>query len=149
MIQILETTITIMPPEINLTAINAIYKQGQAYLADGHLSRALRCFYHAWLEIPKPQTDQPIAATILAGIGDSYFKMRKYHLALEALRSALSCPRTQEHTLILLRLGQSLMATGQDEKAQMYLRRAHSIAGNALFANEHPKYLHAIKNSIH
>ena len=137
-----------MPPEIDLTAINAINKQGLAYLADGHSARALRCFYHAWLEIPKPQTDHPISATILAGIGDSYFKMRKYKLALEALRSALSCPKTREHPLILLRLGQSLMATGQGEKAKMYLRRAHSIAGDDLFVNEHPKYLHSIKNSI-
>jgi len=137
-----------MSADLNLSAIMAIYKQGNAYYNDGHYSRALRCFYAAWLDIPKPQTDHGIAATVLSGIGVSYFKMRKYKLAIEALRSALSCPKTDEHAIILLRLGQSLHSTGREEQAHIYLRRAHSIAGDDLFANEHPKYLRTIEDFI-
>lgn len=137
-----------MQKDINLTEITSIYRQGDTLLADGHYSRALRSFYAAWLQIPKPQADYPIAATVLFGIGNTYFKMRKYKLAIEALRSALSCPKANEQALILLRLGQSLLSLGNEEQSHIYLRRAHSIAGDTLFANEHPKYLRAIEAFI-
>ena len=143
-----ENKYKVMQTDINLTEINSIYKQGYALFTDGHYSRALRLFYAAWLQIPKPQTDYPIATTVLTGIGNAYFKMRKYKLAIEALRSALSCPKTAEQGLMLLRLGQSLHAIGSEQQAHIYLRRAHSIGGHALFANEHPKYLRAIEDFI-
>lgn len=137
-----------MTSDINLTEINNNYRQGYALFTDGHYSRALRSFYSAWLQIPKPQTEHAIAATILAGIGEAYYKMRKYNLAIEALRSALTCPKTKEQGLILLRLGQSLYSIRSEQQATIYLKRAHSIGGDLLFANEHPKYLRAIEEYI-
>lgn len=137
-----------MQNEINLTEVNASIEKGYGYLGDRQYPRALRTFYSAWLDIPKPQTDYPIAASVLASIGDCYFRMRKYKLAIEALRSALSCPKTNQHGFILLRLGQSMNNTGQEQQAQTYLRRAYSIGGEALFAEEHPKYLLSIKSSL-
>lgn len=131
----------------SIEAIRDFRQKAYALYSEESYDQALRMFYHAWLQIPKPQVEHPQAATVLSGIGDCYYKMRKYKLAIEALRSALTCTRTDEQSLILLRMGQSLFNSGQKDQAVTYLKRAHSLDPQC-FMGEHTKYLNAIKDLI-
>lgn len=143
-----KNNIKLMVTSINLIEINQCYQEGYALFTDGQYTQALRYYYTAWLYIPKPQTNHPISATVLAAIGHTYYKMRKYTLAIEALRSALNCPKTDEQGIIFLRLGQSLYSIRNEQQAQIYLKCAHSIGGDLLFANENPRYLRSIQAFI-
>jgi tetratricopeptide (TPR) repeat protein len=126
------------------TRIQAICAKGYQDYTQRHYDAALRLFYQAWLQLPKPQADQSLAATVLSAIGDTYYRLGKYDLAIEALRSALACQETPERSLILLRLGQSLLNSGHDLQAKTYLYRAYRMRGNDAFEGEHDRYKEAI-----
>jgi tetratricopeptide (TPR) repeat protein len=128
--------------------IQAICNTGYSHYVEKNYSSALRSFYQAWLKVPKPQKDFPLAATILSAIGDTYFRLEKYDPAIEALRSALACPQTQEHSLILMRLGQSLLDNNQELQAKIYLHKAFKLYGESPFVGEDPKYRDTIIDLI-
>lgn len=127
-----------------IPSLQAICDKGYQHYDQQEYDGALRLFYQAWLKVPKPQHEYLIAATVLSGIGDSYYRMGKYELAIEALRSALACPKTEEYALILMRLGQSLLNTDQTLQATTYLNRAYRLSGNTLFKGEDSRYWEAI-----
>ena len=84
----------------------------------------------------------------MAAIGDTYYRMGKYELAIEALRSALACKQTSVRSLVEMRLGQTLLNTGHDLQAVTYLQRAYRLGGDAVFATENPKYKEAISEFL-
>ncbi|MFT6386681.1 MAG: tetratricopeptide (TPR) repeat protein [Cellvibrionaceae bacterium] len=132
-----------MNSEITAT-IQAICVKGYQHYSKGDYDSALRLFYQAWVKLPKPQTQEPDAETVLSAIGDTYYRMKKYELAIEALRSALACEQTETRSLVEMRLGQTLLNTGHDLQAINYLQRAYCLGGDAVFTNEKPKYKEAI-----
>ena len=131
-----------------LSSIRSICTQGYERYAYQDYDTALRFFYQAWLKLPKPQTEQQEAESVLAAIGDTYYRMGKYELAMEALRSALACPQTATRPLVEMRLGQTLLDTAQEPQAIAHLQRAYRLGGDNTFENEDPKYKIAIKNFI-
>ncbi|MGH1485861.1 MAG: tetratricopeptide repeat protein [Cellvibrionaceae bacterium] len=131
-----------------LSTIQAICAKGYQHYSQKDYEAALRLFYQAWLKVPKPQNEHPAAATILSGIGDTYYRLGKYDPAIEALRSALACPDTDEQSLILMRLGQSLINAGQELQGKIYLHRAYRLCGDQAFKDEHPKYREVIDDIV-
>lgn len=136
-----------MSSDITAT-IQAICTKGYQHYAESDYSAALRLFYQAWLKLPKPQTQEPAAELVLSAIGDTYYRMGKYELAIEALRSALACQQTEARPLVEMRLGQTLLNTGHELQAVTYLQRAYRLGGDAVFANENPKYKEAISDLL-
>ncbi|MGH1441654.1 MAG: tetratricopeptide repeat protein [Cellvibrionaceae bacterium] len=130
------------------TTIQAICAKGYQHYSKGDYDDALRLFYQAWVKLPKPQTQEANAETVLAAIGDTYYRMKKYELAIEALRSALACEQTEARSLVEMRLGQTLLNTGHDLQAITYLQRAYRLGGHAVFENEDPKYKEAISDFL-
>lgn len=130
------------------TIITAICNKGYEHYARGDYPAALRLFYQAWLKLPKPQTREPDAETVLSAIGDAYYRMGKYDLAVEALRSALACEQTESRGLVAMRLGQTLLDTDHELQALTYLQRAYRMGGESLFASEDPRYKEAISDLL-
>jgi len=129
--------------------VEDLYLRGQGHCSQHRYPTALRLFYQAWVQLPKPQTDFKIAGKILTAIGDAYFKMKKYKQALEALRSSLHCPSIGNNkSLTYLRLGQCLLEVGQISQARVYLLKAHNSQDNRLFSAEDPKYRLAIDDLV-
>ncbi len=128
--------------------IQAISAKGYQQYSQKDYPAALRLFYQAWLQLPKPQSDHADAEIILASIGDTYYQMGKYETAIEALRSALACQESDKRSFVLLRLGQSLLDSNQELQAKTYLHRAYRLLGEELFNNELPKYKKAISDLI-
>ncbi len=130
------------------TTIQAICVKGYQHYAKQDYDSALRLFYQAWVKLPKPQTREPDAETVLAAIGDTYYRMGKYELAIEALRSALACEQTSARSMVEMRLGQALLNTGHELQAITYLQRAYRLGGNDVFKDENPKYREAISEFL-
>lgn len=106
----------------------------------GEYSSALRTFYQAWILLPRPQTHYSEAGWVLAAIGDTYFKAGQYKQSIEALTSALACPRAEKSPFILLRMGQSFYESGDRTAAKKYLTKAVKLGGNDVLRNEDYKY---------
>jgi tetratricopeptide (TPR) repeat protein len=129
--------------------VEDLYHRGHRYCSQHQYPEALRSFYQAWVRLPKPQTDFEAAGKILTAIGSTYFKMKKYTQALEALRSSLHCPSAgNDNSLSYMRLGQCLLEIGQINQARIYLLKAHNSQGDTLFSTEDPKYRLAIDDLI-
>ncbi|MGH1470055.1 MAG: tetratricopeptide repeat protein [Cellvibrionaceae bacterium] len=134
-----------MPDMIPLDAktqenIKKLCFEGYQSYDRGEYSAALRTFYQAWILLPRPQTDFAEAGWVLAAIGDTYFKAGQYKQAIEALNSALACPRAENSPFIHLRIGQSLYESGDRSGAKAYLAKAVELGGNDALRNEDYKY---------
>ncbi len=130
------------------TDIKQICSDGYSYYDGGDFERALRLFYKAWLMIPSPQSDFLEAGWVLTAIGDAYFKLHKYKQAITALESCLHCPGINGNPFVHLRLGQSLIETGDITKARKELLKAYQTSGKTVFENEPIKYLNHITDLV-
>jgi tetratricopeptide (TPR) repeat protein len=109
---------------------------------------ALRVFYQAWLKLPKPQSDHEESGWVLAAIGDTYYQLKRWNQAAEALNSCLHCPKMAEVPFVHLRLGQVLYEHKELIQARQNLHKAYQIGGSELFESEPDKYLNAIADLI-
>ncbi len=132
----------------NNPIIGGICSEGEALYNEGDYDASLRLFYEAWLKLAKPQMEQEDSEIILSYIGDTYYRLKKYTPAIEALRSALACKETYRHPQVLLRLGQALFDTQQDIQSKTYLQKAYRLGGKALFKDEKSIYLKSIEAFI-
>lgn len=128
--------------------VQNLLQEGYALYQQRDYTQALRLFYQAWVKLPKPQSQYEKAGEVLTAIGDSYFRLGRYEPAIEALRSALHCPQTQNDPQVLLRLGQCLLDSGQELQARTYLQRTYRLSGTDYFNNEDEKYLNIISDFI-
>ena len=104
--------------------IRRLCRAGYQQYDAGEWRKALRCFYRAWLLLPKPQHRWEQAGWILTAIGDTYFQLADYRSACEALLSALHCPRIEANPFTHQRLAQSLRQLGQIAEADEHFRIA-------------------------
>ena len=114
----------------------------------GDFNGALRLFYQAWLQVPKPQTEFAESGWVLTGIGDTYFQLGKYTQACEALNSALHCPGTENNPFVLLRIGQAHYDNHEKSVARKYLSKAYRQGGMDVFKKESKVYLEAIRDLV-
>lgn len=133
----------------NVVKVRELCALGYEDYDSGRYSEALRLFYQAWLELPKPQSDWPESTWILSSIGDCYFRLAQFEQGCESLTSALHCPDGQLSPFIHLRLGQCQYELKQTFLAYTHLRKAYDIGGSDLFNNEDIKYRKAAKSNRH
>jgi tetratricopeptide (TPR) repeat protein len=115
-------------------------QQGYELFDQGDIKTALRRFYAAWNLLPKPQTQWEQAGWILTALGDAYFAKGEFNNAIEALRSALHCPKALGNPIIHLRLGQSLFESNELHSALEQFELVVTNGGSNLFEQEPPKY---------
>jgi tetratricopeptide (TPR) repeat protein len=123
--------------------IKCLCAEGYRLYDENNYKEALRLFYKAWTDIPKPQTDHEEAGWVLTAIGDCYFRTEQWAQGQESLTSALHCPNMKGNPFIHLRLGQCLLELNRPNDAVEHLEQAYLNGGSKLFSNELPKYLMA------
>lgn len=121
--------------------VRQLCTEGYRLHDSGDFESALRRFYQAWTLIPKPQTQFEASGWVLTAIGDTYFAKRNYGAGIEALRSALFCPKTVGNPFVHLRLGQCYLEQQLNEDADRHLARALYSGGVELFDKEPLHYL--------
>ncbi len=123
--------------------IRALCAEGYALYDQADYKQALRKFYEAWMQLPKPQPGFVESGWVLSAIGDCYFRSQLYEQGKEALSSALHCEGMIDNPFVHLRLGQCLLELGIKGMACTHLGIAYERGGRKLFDHEAPKYLMA------
>ena len=125
------------------TRINRFCEIGDTFAAQGEYPQAIEAYQYAWNLLPEPKIRWEAAIWILAAIGDAWFLHGDYIRARDNFQAALPCPGGSDNAFIPLRLGQALFELG-DTAATAALQQAHNLGGEAVFADENPKYLAAL-----
>lgn len=128
--------------------IELLCKNGHDEYQQCNYPKALRLFYQAWLQLPKPQSQYHHAPWILTAIADCYFKQNSFEQATEALNSALHCPSIKnEHQqlgFMHTRLGQCCYQQGNHRLARQHFEQAQHLAPSQI-ENISSEYRHFIK----
>ncbi|AIZ40976.1 tetratricopeptide repeat protein [Cellulophaga baltica] len=128
--------------------IEKLSEQGDAFAETGNYSDALTAYWNAYDLVPEPKTEWEATTWILVAIGDANFLGADFQAGLENLSNAMHCPNGIGNPFIHLRLGQCQLETGNLERAADELTRAYALEGEALFADDDPKYFEFLKTKI-
>lgn len=132
--------------EALLERIKSLCAKGYQHYDQGEFESALRTFYQAWVQLPKPQTQYQAAGWVLTALGDCYFKLGKWKQALEALNSALFCPGGDKNLFASMRKGQVQFEQQELAAARVTLFNVYSQGGQQMLEKEPEKYRQAIKD---
>lgn len=125
-------------------------EQGNEYFEQGEYDRALELWQQALSLIPHPQQIYAESQWLETSIGDVYFLLDKFELALACFQNARSNieANAYENPFILLRLGQCFLENKQLEEAKEYLLRAYMLDGEDIFENDDEKYFAFLKENV-
>jgi hypothetical protein len=140
-----------MPAELPAELHSAIVELCSAgdHLAEARqFEDALAKYNAAWEMVPAPKTEWNASTWILAAIADACFPGGFRTSAKEALEYAMHCPGGIGNPLLHLRLGQTLLDTGEQDRAADELARAYMGAGHEVFADQDAKYLDFLKTRL-
>ena len=122
--------------------------QGDALREAGDHLEAQRCYIAALQLLPEPEEEWEATTGLLAAIGDCLFQRGQYEKARDAFSDAVACPGGLGTPFIHLRLGQTQLEMGAEDRAADELARAFMGAGTEVFEHEDPKYLAFLKTKL-
>lgn len=128
--------------------IERICRAAEDYVVEGNSVDAYRKYKEALDIIPEPKTSYETATWIFVSIGDLYFKNGQYDKARNYFLEAKNCPNGVSNPYVLFRLGQTLVETNENSKAEEFLLRAYMLVGEDIFWDEDEKYYNVIKEMI-
>jgi hypothetical protein len=110
---------------------------------------ALRRYGEAWSLLPEPKTDWEAAVWLLAAIGDAHFHRGDFLSGRDALTKAMIHGEGAiGNPFLRLRLGQCLYELSDMKEAANWLAGAYLMEGQAIFAEDSPKYLEFVKSKL-
>lgn len=122
--------------------------EGDLSVIDGNFEVAIEKFKSALDLLPIPQIDWETATWVYVALGDTYYCINEFSLALDNLMEAMKCPGGISNPFIMLRVGQCFFNLDSTRKAKDFLLQAYMLGGIELFANEDIKYFELIKDII-
>ncbi len=123
-------------------------EQGYILFDDRDYKAAIRQFYMAWNELPKPQTNWEESGWVLTALGDAYVAKGDFTQAQNALTSALHCPKAKGNPTIHLRLGQCLYELGDVSGATEQFIQVLEYGGQDMLMREEEKYRVVVENRL-
>jgi tetratricopeptide (TPR) repeat protein len=130
-------------PELLARQIADLVREGDAFGMEHNMSRALEAMERAWSLLPDPKTRWRAAGHIQMSIGDAHYKLGAFPQARAALELALACPGGEALPFANLRLGQTLLKTGDEAGAADQLETALKRANGEWIFTEEPQALRA------
>jgi tetratricopeptide (TPR) repeat protein len=128
--------------------IEELSEQGNDLVDDDDFEGALEKFQSTLDLLPDPKTDWEASLWLYASMGDMYLFTEDFESAKENFFNALNCPDGQESGFVHLRLGESLLELGEEDKAVDHLLRAYMLEGPEIFEEEEDKYLEFLKSKV-
>jgi tetratricopeptide (TPR) repeat protein len=119
--------------------------RGEGLMRERRFVQALVELEGALDRVPKPVDLWQVATRIYSAMGEAYYQLGDFRETARCTRKALECPDGMGNPSLLLRSGQAQFELGDMERARQHLRSAYLGGGEALFANEDPKYLAVAK----
>lgn len=138
----------LQPLPSNIEArIRAFCRAGYKAYDQQDFKQAIRLFFQAWNLLPKPQSQWQAAGWVLTALGDAYYQYGNYNSALEALNSALHCPKNSRNPFVYMRIAQSWYGLKQLETAKKALLKTVELGGESLLKKENSRYLTLLKSN--
>ena len=122
--------------------------KGDMLLEEGKKNLAYAQYQKALDLIPNPKVYYEAATWIYVALGDIYISFQDYEKARDCFYNAMNCPNGTTNPYVLLRLGETLVETHDEENAREYLLRAYMIVGDDIFLEEEEKYYSLVKDII-
>lgn len=137
-------------PEKIIQLIDELGEVGSDLYDEGDYEGAIGTWGKALDLIPEPRNRFAESQWLETSIGDAYFLLEDNERALEYLLQAKRNIESNayESPFLMLRLGQALLETGQQEDATQYLLSAYMFEGEELFAEEDGKYLEFLRSRV-
>lgn len=123
-------------------------EQGNDYCDDEQWNEALECFNKALELLPEPKDQWEASTWIYTALGDAYFFLYEYEVALDNFKRARMCPDGMANPFILLRLGQSYYEVGDFENAKRHFIETYMMEGEDIFDEEDEKYFELIRELV-
>lgn len=111
-------------------------REGEKENWDGQIEKYLQ----AWELVPEPKYEWDGGTWITSGIAEGFFQKKNYQGAKPYFHEGLKCYRGEQHSFILLRLGEIYYDEGDLDQARQYLCRAWDISEGREFVDEPKKY---------
>lgn len=128
--------------------ILSLCELGDSLVDKSNYDEAISKYLEALALVPVPKDIWEASTWIYTAIGDTCFIKGDYQKAKDFMYDAVNCPDGFSNPFILLRLGQSLQESGDNEKAKEYLLRAYMLEGHKIFEDEDDKYFNLIIDII-
>jgi tetratricopeptide (TPR) repeat protein len=128
--------------------IEKLSEQGNDLVDEDDFEGALLKFQTALDLLPEPKDQWEAAMWLYASMGDMYLFTEDFDSAKENFFNALNCPDGQESGFVHLRLGESLLELGEEDKAVDHLLRSYMLEGPEIFEEEEDKYLDFLKSKV-
>lgn len=126
--------------------LETLVARGNEILEEGDFDGAITVFQKAILLLPDPAETWEVYPWIAAPLADAYFGKEEYTLALPYFQIANDLIQEEEPDAFLkMRLGQTLLETGNKEDALIHLNGAYEMGGEEVFEGEDRKYLEHLK----
>jgi tetratricopeptide (TPR) repeat protein len=127
--------------------ITELCEQGDDDVEHQRYDEALVRYKAALALVPAPVLAWKATAWILTALGETLYFKRDFPAARDALNDALRCTGAVGNPFLHLRLGQVELELGNKGRALDELLRAHTRAGDEIFAGEDPRYLEMVKEA--
>jgi tetratricopeptide (TPR) repeat protein len=112
-------------------------KNGEDFLEDGDLQRAILSFTKAIDLLPEPKSEWDASEWLHAHLGDAYYELGKFGDSLSCFQEARNAgDEGDPNPYILLRMGACLFRLGDKEQAAQYLIQAFMLEGERIFSEE-------------
>jgi tetratricopeptide (TPR) repeat protein len=128
--------------------IEELSDQGNDLVDEDDFEGGLEKFQGALDLLPEPKNQWEAAMWLYASVGDMYLFTEDFEAAKENFFNALNCPDGQESGFVHLRLGESLLELGEEDKAVDHLLKAYMLEGPEIFAEEEEKYFDFLKSKV-
>ncbi len=138
---------TELPTDIR-QEIEALCAEGDRLTDERGVEAAVEAYGRAWDLLPEPKTDWAAATWILSAIGEACYLGGLRASAREALERAVDTDDGRENPLLRLRLGQVLHDLDERDRAAEHLLWAYRVEGEAILADENPRYLAFIRERL-
>ena len=122
--------------------------KGETLFYEGRFSEALREYNKAFDVIPEPKQRWEASVWLIAAMGDCYFWLKEFDVALEYFRKLMAEYEEYGNPFIRLRYGECLYATGNEQLSKEHLLAAYSMEGEELFEECDKKYLSIIADLL-
>lgn len=125
--------------------ISELCERGDDDVEHQRYDEALARYKAALALVPAPVLAWKVTAWILTAVGEAHYLKRNFTAARDALNDAMRCTGAVGNPFLHLRLGQVELELGNRGRAMDELLRAHTRAGDDIFAGEDPRYLALVK----
>lgn len=136
-----------LPPEV-FEEINDLRQQGDTCLESKDFAGAYAKYHEAWSKLPEPANAWRAGVWLIAAMGDAMFYSGQYSQARELFQQAADYYSAEENPFVRLRLGQTSLELGDEERAKDELLKAFSMVGKMIFSEDDPKYYEFLKSRV-